>query len=41
MYDDHLPLDYGPLNDHRRRLGDINRTRCRSGDHASCETQKE
>jgi hypothetical protein len=46
-YDDNLPLDHrplddhGPLNDHWGRLRDINRTLRRFGDHASCEAQKD
>ena len=52
-YDDYLPLDhwplddyrplhdYGPFCDHWGRLSDVNRTRRRSGNHASCEAQKD
>jgi hypothetical protein len=47
-FDDHRPLhDYRPLDhdgsfdDDSGWLSGINRTGCWSGDHASCETQKD
>ena len=39
---DYRPLDhYRSFDDYRGWLSGIDRTRCWSGDHASCETEKD
>lgn len=40
-YDDRAFDDHRAFNDHRAGLRNIDRTRCRSSNHASCQTQKD
>ena len=41
-FNDHRAFDdHRAFNDHRAGLRNIDRTRCRSSNHASCQTQKD